>query len=83
MDFSIDQAASPTGLNKDFLSRATGNNKLLEHINPNNISRITGGTKVLMNDMSNFCDDSKLMDILNNENIFEEIQMGQYDEEDK
>ena len=36
-----------------------------------------------MNDMSNFCDDSKLMDILNNENIFEEIQMGQYDEEDK
>jgi hypothetical protein len=36
-----------------------------------------------MMDTSNFCDDSKIMDMLNNDNIFEEIDMGQLDEEEK
>ena len=42
----------------------------------NNISRITGAKMDISN--SNFCDDSKMMELLQNENenIFEEIDMG-------
>ncbi len=32
---------------------------------------------------SNFIDDSKMMDLLQNDNIFEDIDMGQLDEEEK
>ena len=49
-------------------------------LNSYNFSRITqtkGG------DLSNFCDDSKILDLLNNDNTYEEIDMGQLDEEEK
>lgn len=48
----------------------------------NNLSRITGANK---NDVStsNFIDDSKMLELLQNDNIFDEIDMGQLDEEDK
>lgn len=38
-----------------------------------------------MDSSSNFIDDSKMMDLLNNDNdnIFEEIDMGQIDEEER
>lgn len=40
----------------------------------NEVMRITAIKK--NGDVSNFCDDSKFMDMLNNDNIFEEIDMG-------
>ena len=54
-----------------------------ESWNANNISRITGAKLDISN--SNFIDDSKMMELLQNEqdNIFEEIDMGQIDEEDR
>lgn len=55
------------------LSRATGNSKLLDQFNVNNISRISGhnsGKNPF--DLSNFVDDDNIMmEILeNNENMF-------------
>lgn len=57
--------------------------KMNESWNANNISRITGAKLDISN--SNFIDDSKMMELLQNEqdNIFEEIDMGQIDEEDR
>lgn len=51
-------------------------------MNINNISRMTGG----MNQTSNFIDDSKLIEMLQNDTgdgFFQEIDMGQIDDEDK
>lgn len=55
-----------------------------ESWNAGNISRITGAGKMDISS-SNFIDDSKMMELLQNENdnIFEEIDMGQIDEEDR
>ena len=47
------------------------------------ISRITGPKGVFDLSTSNFCDDSKMMDLLQSEHIFDEIDMGQIDDEDK
>lgn len=60
----------------------TKQNKINESWNANNISRITGAK---MDSSSNFIDDSKMIEMLQNENenIFEEIDMGQIDEEDR
>jgi hypothetical protein len=59
-------------------------------MNQNNVSRITltrGNQPGAVFDLSNFCEDSKLMEmIINNndfENNFDEIDMKQIDEEDK
>jgi len=69
--------ASPTFL-KDDMSRETNKRNFNDG---GEASRITAIMK--KGDMSNFCDDSKIMDMLNNDNIFEEIDMGQLDEEEK
>ena len=50
--------------------------KVNESWTGNNISRITGPKGVLDLSNSNFCDDSKMMDMLANDNIFDEIDMG-------
>ena len=47
------------------------------------ISRITGPKGAFDLSTSNFCDDSKMMELLQSENIFDEIDMGQIDDEDK
>jgi len=62
-------------LPKDGTSYTRGTLKINESWNANNISRITGAK---MDSSSNFIDDSKMMDLLNNDNdnIFEEIDMG-------
>ena len=49
--------------------------------NVNNISRITMPKMDIST--SGFVDDSKMMDLLNNDNMFEEIDMGQIDEEER
>ena len=58
-----------------------------ESWNANNISRITGAGGKMDISNSNFIDDSKMMELLQNEtgddNIFEEIDMGQLDEEER
>jgi len=60
---------------KDGTSYTRQTLKVNESWNVNNISRITGAK---MDSSSNFIDDSKMMDLLNNDNdnIFEEIDMG-------
>ena len=47
----------------------------------NNISRITGAKMDIST--SGFVDDSKMIEMLQNDNIFEEIDMGQIDDEER
>jgi hypothetical protein len=53
----------------------TNGGKINESWNANNMSRITG-TRGMDISSSNFIDDSKMMEMLNNDNMFDEIDMG-------
>lgn len=57
--------------------------KMNESWNNANISRITGAKGMMDISSSNFIDDSKMMEMLNNDNMFDEIDMGQIDDEDR
>jgi hypothetical protein len=50
--------------------------KIHEELMKQDISRITGPKGAFDLSNSNFCDDSKMMDLLQSENIFDEIDMG-------
>lgn len=78
-DYSVDQQSLSPNVGPNFLR---GTQKAFYDQNMGNVSRITA---IKQNDVStsNFCDDSKIMDMLNNDNIFEEFDMGQLDEEEK
>lgn len=76
LDFSYDSQSMQDG----FSNRITSTAKISESWNAGNISRITGargnGAGIDIS-TSNFIDDSKMMDMLyQNDNIFEEIDMG-------
>lgn len=63
------------------VQRFTAKNLMNDSWNANNISRITGAKMDMST--SGFVDDAKMMEMLQNENLFEEIDMGQIDEEDR
>ena len=79
--FNLSYEMSPT--RDGGLTRVTVGNRMNESWAANNISRITG---MKMEQNSGFIDDSKMMELLQNEDgqdVFEEIDMGQIDEGDR